>query len=84
VAKEGLSTLWLFGSSLATAKPRDLDVLLICDDRVTSRIIRRAEWWSHFDPPVDLLIMTAAEERHYSFIASTSAQSFASLESATK
>ena len=59
--------VWLFGSALASAKPTDLDVLVIYTDRRSLEVLRAADYWAHYDPPIDLIAMTPAEERFYRF-----------------
>jgi predicted nucleotidyltransferase len=75
---EGFADLevWAFGSALRTADPRDLDVLLIYDDRASVVAVRAAGTWFETDPPCDIIAMTRAEESEYAFIEVTGAVRF--------
>jgi hypothetical protein len=67
-------TVWLFGSALTTARPFDLDVLLVYKDRADVIALRGADWWMDFDPPLHIIAMTPDEEEQYQFIAVTGAE----------
>lgn len=62
---------WLFGSALTSAAPRDIDVLVIYEDRADVVAIRAVRKWNHFDPPLHIIAMTAEEEHFHQFIAQT-------------
>lgn len=66
--------VWLFGSALSSAMPADLDVLIRYGDRADVVALRDTQWWEDYDPPLDIIAMTPAEEHHYQFIATTGAQ----------
>jgi len=65
--------MWLFGSALNRRSPADLDVLLVYRDPADIAAIRAARPWADEIPPVDIIAMTAREERDYSFIRVTGA-----------
>lgn len=65
--------VWAFGSALRRDDPRDLDILLIYDDRASVLAVRAAGTWDAVDPPCDVIAMTRTEEQEYGFIDSTSA-----------
>jgi hypothetical protein len=69
---QGLA-VWLFGSALRSATLRDLSVLLLYSDRSDVLTVRNADWWSDYDPPLDMIAVTGAEEEHYNFITSCGA-----------
>ncbi|WP_216215716.1 hypothetical protein [Amycolatopsis aidingensis] len=66
--------VWGFGSMLQTGHPRDLDVLIIYTnpDHVTD--LYAARLWETTLPMLDVIAMTADEDRDYRFIESTGAQ----------
>lgn len=66
--------VWLFGSALRSDRPNDIDVLVLYQDRADVRVLRQADVWDECEPPVHLIAMTAAEERHYDFVACTEAR----------
>ena len=66
--------VWLFGSSLSSGTPADLDVLLVYEDRDDVVAVRAAQWWADFEPPLRIIAMTADEERYYGFVAVTGAE----------
>lgn len=72
---ERFSTMqvWAFGSMLRFDNPRDLDVLVIYNDRADVVAIRDMGFWEVAIPVVDLIAMTPDEERHYRFIETTGA-----------
>lgn len=65
--------LWLFGSALESASPRDLDVLAIYEDRGDIATLRRVSAEDDV-PPIDLIAMSVEEERDYTFIEVTRAR----------
>lgn len=66
--------VWLFGSALRNATPRDIDVLLVYANYEDVASIKSAGWWGDEKPPIDLIAMTQEEERGYDFIAGTMAE----------
>lgn len=66
--------VWLFGSALQSATPKDIDVLLVYEDYEDVASIRRDGWWADEEPPIDLIAMTTAEDRDYDFVAGTRAE----------
>lgn len=72
---EDLSDLeiWAFGSALRREEPRDLDALLIYEDRTSVVTVRAARAWSETDPSCDIIAMTRAEEHEYRFVQQTGA-----------
>lgn len=66
-------TVWAFGSMLRTRAPRDLDVLVVYDDRADVIALRAMKLWEVNVPVVDLIATTPDEEKHYEFIKTTGA-----------
>jgi hypothetical protein len=66
-------SMWIFGSALVSDRPRDIDVLLVYENREGVLRVRHAERWDDFDPPIDLIAMTSDEEHHYDFVRITRA-----------
>ena len=60
--------MWLFGSALVSRTPADLDVLLVYRDLADIEAIRAARAWADESPPIDIIAMTAREEKDYAFI----------------
>jgi hypothetical protein len=65
--------VWAFGSMLRSDRPRDLDVLVIYNDRADLVALREMAWWEVSAPTVEIIAMTPDEEYHYDFIEVTSA-----------
>jgi hypothetical protein len=68
--------VWAYGSAIRQDAPRDLDVLLLYDDRPSVVAIRSARKWAETSPPCHIIAMTRAEEREYGFIQLTGATRF--------
>jgi hypothetical protein len=58
---------------LRSDRPRDLDVLIIYNDRADLAALREMGWWEITAPAVDIIAMTPDEEHHYKFIEVTGA-----------
>ncbi|MFS8102709.1 nucleotidyltransferase domain-containing protein [Lentzea alba] len=65
--------VWVFGSTLRSSQPNDLDVLVIYQDRAEVDELRKMGWWEISVPPMDIIAMTEDEEQHYGFITETGA-----------
>lgn len=65
--------LWLFGSAVSRIDPRDLDVLVIYDDRRAVVDLRAMHEWEEFNPACNIIAMTHTEAVEYDFVATTHA-----------
>lgn len=65
--------VWLFGSSLRSKDPTDIDVLLVYEEHSTVMTLRRINSWEDFDPPFHFIAMTQREVDEYAFIEKTGA-----------
>lgn len=74
-AAEDLTGLqvWVFGSALRRDDPKDLDVLLVYEDRQSVVALRAMQLWGEFSPPCDIIAMTPRELEEYDFVATTQA-----------
>jgi predicted nucleotidyltransferase len=65
--------VWAFGSMLRSDEPHDLDILILYENRDDVTALRNQELWEVCLPPVDIIAMTASEQKHYNFISITGA-----------
>ncbi len=61
------------GSATRIAHPRDIDVLAIYGDVGAVSALRAMNDWGDFEPPIDIIAMTAEEEAGNKFITGTNA-----------
>jgi predicted nucleotidyltransferase len=65
--------VWMFGSATRSNEARDLDVLLVYEDRSLVVALRKVQPWEEFEPPCHLIAMTPLEVVEYDFIKTTGA-----------
>lgn len=59
---------YVFGSSLRTPFPNDIDILLVCEPSVRVRKILKTFRERDPERQIDILVLTPLEEAQYSFI----------------
>lgn len=61
------ASVWLFGSVLCKDDPRDIDVLIIYEDRASVAELKAAVHGVFSGLPCDIMALTSDEESFYSF-----------------
>ncbi|WP_270264401.1 nucleotidyltransferase domain-containing protein [Kocuria marina] len=61
------ASVWLFGSALREDDPRDIDVLIMYEDRASVAELKAAVHRAFSGLPCDIMALTADEESFYDF-----------------